>query len=107
MSQKVIAELARYSSDGMKDRRVCLDGSWLNDLSCAGYADSGEVVSFEVDNHVQFGLLFCAACKLLEILCVYLLCLRVVGPIVVDASAGSLDRFGTYEAVRQRYEHFG
>ena len=86
-----------------RERRwVGFNSPWLDDFSCAGDAEPGEVVSLKVDNHIQFGFFLNAIDKLLKVFCVDLLCL---GGSFFKSFAGSLDWLGADYAVFYGDEH--
>ena len=81
----------------MKDCRIAFNCSRLNYFSGSGCADSGQVVSFEVNYHIKLGLLFCAVKKLIEISGI----LRGFP----NSRTSTFYRFGGDDTIGNRYEH--
>ncbi len=81
----------------MKDSRIGFNSSRLNYLSGSSCADSCQVVSFEVNYHIELGLLFCAVKKLIEISGI----LRAF----LNSRTSTFYRFGGDDTIGNRYEH--
>ena len=69
----------------------------LNYFSGSGCADSGQVVSFEVNYHIEFCLLFCAVKKLVEISSIH--------RGLANSRTSTFNWLGGDDAVGNRYEH--